>query len=70
MLQSSYTSRRLADRIRIMVLEYGSGPLPYLGRSRMLQSSYTSRRLADRIRILRSVDTDQETGILNPLPLT
>jgi hypothetical protein len=43
-LQSSYTSRRLADRIRITVLEYGSGPLPYLGRSRMLQSSYTSRR--------------------------
>ena len=26
-LQSSYTSRRLADRIRITVLEYGSGPL-------------------------------------------
>src|SRR6266481_4065810 len=69
-LQSSYTSRRLADRIRITVLEYGLGPLPYLGRSRMLQSSYTSRRLADRIRILQSVDTDQETGILNPLPLT
>ena len=53
MLQSSYTSRRLADRIRITVLEYGSGPLPYLGRSRMLQSSYTSRRLVDRIRIQR-----------------
>ena len=43
-LQSSYTSRRLADCIRITVLEYGLGPLPYLGRSRMLQSSYTSRR--------------------------
>ena len=43
----------LADRIRITVLEYGSGPLPYLGRSRILQSSYTSRRLADRIRIQR-----------------
>ena len=27
-LQSSYTSRRLVDRIRITVLEYGLGPLP------------------------------------------
>ena len=35
-----------------MVLEYGLGPLPYLGRSRMLQSSYTSSRLADRICIM------------------
>jgi hypothetical protein len=53
-LQSRYTSRRLADRIRITVLEYGSGPLPCLGRSRSLRHSrYTSRRLADRIRIQR-----------------
>ena len=42
-LQSSYTSRRLADRIHITVLEYGLGPLLYLGQLRTLQSRYTSR---------------------------
>ena len=42
---SRYTGRRLEiASVYKGSLEYGLGPLPYLGRSRMLQSSYTSRR--------------------------
>ena len=51
MLQSSYTSRRLVDRIRITVLEYRLGPLPSQDDRIYHRVAILVRRLVDRIYI-------------------